>query len=235
MVNRGEVAHVVEKLHTYPYIMATGSTFKRIQWMFERDGAMAILEMYENLREVTFHEFYKGQIKTILDIQGYVEKTDITNLLENSKTNYYKNKRAIRDISVCLGEQYGIAFDEYRWLQKEDSRNYIKVCLFVFRNPDDKSIQVEYCQNGNMQQFLLSIIELMEFLRNTKVFKPTPKKTKTAHKEVSKSIPIKEKPDVEKLSEQLDCLFVRNSKEYNLYIQSCKSPPDEYAYLLKDE
>jgi len=234
MVNRGEVADVVSRLYTYPYIMATGSTFKRVQWMLERDGFMVILEMYENLRRVTFHELYRGQTKKILDIQGYIERADITNMLENSKTNYYKNKRAIRDISIRLGDNYGIAFDEYRWLQKEDSRNYIKVCLFVFRNPDDKSIQVEYCQNGNMQQLLLNIIELMEFLQNIKMFK-TSQKSKLADKRVSKSIPVKKQPDVEKLREQLDCLFVKNSKEYNLYIQSCKSPSDQYAYLLKDE
>jgi hypothetical protein len=164
----------------------------------------------------------------ILDIEAYVDS--IRHLLENSKKNYCKNKSAISDISNRLGKDYGIAFDEYRWLQKQDSMNYVRVCLNVFRNPDEETILLEYILDGNKQVMTVTLNQLIEVLKSIPVFKPPIGLLKK-----TLNIPKPKEKEIETLTVKLDNLFVTNSKAYNLSIQTCKSPPDPYAYLLKEE
>jgi hypothetical protein len=215
--------------------MASGDRFNRYKWVFEQNSIMKTLELHDSKGMISFHENTVlsdavVNTKKILDIEAYVDS--IQHLLEYSKSNYCKNKAAVTDISNRLGKDYGIAFDEYRWLQKQDSSNYVKVCLNVFRNPEEDSIFVDYMLDGNKQIMMVTLNQLILFLKNIPVFKP---QIGLLQKELKIDKPHKKVQSVEKLTAKFDNLFVNNSKSYNLSIQTCKSPPDPYAYLLKEE
>jgi hypothetical protein len=234
MIDKHINAHVIDKLYTYPYIMATGTHFRRVLWLFEQDDVMKTFELYESRDNVSFYEKSPLQTKRIHDIEKYV--SEIMDMLEYSKTNYYNNKQVIKNVSTILGKDCGIAFDECRWLRKRDPQNYVKICLNVFRNSYAKSINVEYCRDGNVQHMICDIDTLLEFLKTIPVFHTSEqnKIIKARHQKKDPPMP-KEQPDITKLSKQLDNLFVRNSKAYNLTIQTCKAPPDQYAFLLRED
>jgi hypothetical protein len=86
--------------------------------------------------------------------------------------------------------------------------------------------------DGNKQIMMVTLNQLILFLKNIPVFKP---QIGLLQKELKIDKPHKKVQSVEKLTAKFDNLFVNNSKSYNLSIQTCKSPPDPYAYLLKEE
>jgi hypothetical protein len=205
-----------------------------MKWCFVQNGVMKTLEYYENQRSCAFYEKVfddrTNPTQNITDIRSYIHNVRI--YFEESKKNYYENKALIKRISSVLGNNYGIGFDEYVWLQKQDSSNYVKVSLNLYLNSNMKNIRVEYNVNDDKNVTMLCEEELFTFLKKGVVFKPRKKEQPMEKREK------REKPSVSVISNldrSFKNLFVTSSSEYKLGIQTCKSPVDPYAYLLEED
>lgn len=217
-------------LEGYPCITCYGSNVSFKKWVFRRDNDTKVLEYCKRQFSEQFYETSTERISIcILDINQYLK--DNKTFLDETKHNYLQSIVTYQYICTIVGKNHGFAFDEYVWLLKPKC----KLILNIYKNPHLETIiirddgQDQYYNETGLKKFLMTFT----FVNETKPKEIIKKVINTINPHyVSPQNDIDNDNSGHKKPSKPCNIYIKNPKGYNYHVQSCKSPPDPYAYLL---